>query len=495
MPRFSDKFDELANQSLPDVIDYNLDILFVNANQHHYSGQGNQFFRCLQESELTNRLIKPSETAKLLDFRYGLVNMAEKPAERKNSEMAPEEQRKAQEILRQKILLYKPKIIAYNGKPSYEVYIGAQVNFDFNYGKQPTTFEGTNILQFCLPSTSARLSILPTVTDKVPFFAALKKLKDYLNGRVDSILDDDIIFPDFKITVARDINESQNEESEQDEDISMREDNDDSKPKKTFRMNNLSLSQIPAQIYEQVLAQKKIKKSVTIETSKEYLNMFKRTPKLLSVCAPGSTCSDPDTQSNLTNDSDYEKPMTPNNEKIMAIINQAKLKSVAKLNESSKKINALLNEAGKAPLKPITKIQVPKMINSPVSQAQVKQPIVVIQNKVELVKETVPVTFPTIELELVKRDQYRYDDYFRYENTQQNAHNLHYLLSDDYYQNLKQDLNRKLKFCFDDDDCGDMYDETESRLAFTNVAEASSYVLTSANGAKRSRCFVNVNNL
>ena len=40
MPKYTDNIGE---RTLPDIIDYNLDLLFINVNQHHYSGQGNQF--------------------------------------------------------------------------------------------------------------------------------------------------------------------------------------------------------------------------------------------------------------------------------------------------------------------------------------------------------------------------------------------------------------------------------------------------------------------
>lgn len=56
MRKNADRFNgvsekELYEKSLPDVIDFNLDIVFVNINpglysvykQHHYSGPGNHF--------------------------------------------------------------------------------------------------------------------------------------------------------------------------------------------------------------------------------------------------------------------------------------------------------------------------------------------------------------------------------------------------------------------------------------------------------------------
>ncbi len=45
------------------------------------------------------------------------------------------------EVLMQKIKMYRPKIVAFNGRGIYEVYAG---NKHFHYGKQPDLFLGTD---------------------------------------------------------------------------------------------------------------------------------------------------------------------------------------------------------------------------------------------------------------------------------------------------------------------------------------------------------------
>ncbi|RMZ96384.1 mitochondrial [Brachionus plicatilis] len=469
MPRNSDKFDDVADKTLPEVIDYNLDILFVNLNQHHYSGQGNQFFRCLHESELTSKLVKPSETFKLLDYRMGLVNMAERAAEKKNLELAPGDQQRAQQVIRHKILHYRPKIVCYNGKITFEHFFGSPVSYDFNYGKQPSVFEGTGSVQFCLPSTSARLLILPTVSDKIPFFAALKKVRDHLNGHLDHIVDEELMFPDFKATCSgRDTNESQLDDSgdEMDEDTSRLEDLDESKIKKTYRMNNLSVSQIPASVLDEIRREKKSRKTISLATSREYLNVLKKMPKNANTSNFGI---DLDTHSNMTNDSDYDSKV----DKV------SKIKSAQILSKSdanSKKISVILNEVKKNANKQLSKS--PRVALSPMPmppcQPQTKQ-TATIASKAEhsvFVTENL-VNFETVEMELVKKDQYRFDDYYRFDQGNNQNLSMHYLLSDDYYQNLKLDLGRKLKFCF-----GDEMSESEDlelRAVFSNATEATSY--------------------
>lgn len=47
-----------------------------------------------------------------------------------------------------------------------------------------------------MPSSSARCAQLPRAADKVPFYAALKKFRDYLNGLVAHVEEAELVFPD-----------------------------------------------------------------------------------------------------------------------------------------------------------------------------------------------------------------------------------------------------------------------------------------------------------
>lgn len=129
------------------------------------------------------------------------MNMFEKPSLKTVQDLSADEIRQAQQNLTRKIRTYKPKVVAFNGKSIYETYMGSHVKSDFNFGKQAVYFDNntTNIIMFVLPSSSARCSQLPKVGDKVPFYAALKKLQEHLNGRLSGLSDADIMFPDFKV--------------------------------------------------------------------------------------------------------------------------------------------------------------------------------------------------------------------------------------------------------------------------------------------------------
>lgn len=50
-----------------------------------------------------------------------------------------------------------------------------------------------------MPSSSARCAQLPRAADKVPFYAALKKFRDYLNGIVTSIDESEMVFSEPRV--------------------------------------------------------------------------------------------------------------------------------------------------------------------------------------------------------------------------------------------------------------------------------------------------------
>lgn len=50
-----------------------------------------------------------------------------------------------------------------------------------------------------MPSSSARCAQLPRAVDKVPYYLALKKLRDYLCGRIKEIDDSEFTFSDVKL--------------------------------------------------------------------------------------------------------------------------------------------------------------------------------------------------------------------------------------------------------------------------------------------------------
>ncbi|CRL05386.1 CLUMA_CG018165, isoform A [Clunio marinus] len=194
--------EEVTKRTLPDHLTSNLDIIIVGINPglfaafkgHHYAGPGNHFWKCLYLSGLTSVQMTAEEDYKLLQYGIGFTNMVQRPT-KGSADLTRKEIKEGSRILLEKIRKFQPKIAVFNGKLIFEVFSGKK---DFCFGKQPETVEGTNTYMWVMPSSSARCAQLPRAADKVPFYAALKKFRDYLNGLVPEYDESDYVFNDPK---------------------------------------------------------------------------------------------------------------------------------------------------------------------------------------------------------------------------------------------------------------------------------------------------------
>lgn len=55
-----------------------------------------------------------------------------------------------------------------------------------------------------MPSSSARCAQLPRAIDKVPFYEALKKLRDHMTGKLPNLQESEVTFPDVKLKIESD---------------------------------------------------------------------------------------------------------------------------------------------------------------------------------------------------------------------------------------------------------------------------------------------------
>lgn len=51
-----------------------------------------------------------------------------------------------------------------------------------------------------MPSSSARCAQLPRALDKVPFYSALRKFRDYLKGTISELDEEEVVFSNVKLT-------------------------------------------------------------------------------------------------------------------------------------------------------------------------------------------------------------------------------------------------------------------------------------------------------
>lgn len=180
--------EEIAKKGLPDYLQENLDIVFIgiNPSMHaawtgkYYDGPGNHFWQCLHLSGIVPENMTAVDDHKLLNYGIGFTNVVPRTT-RGLSDLSKQEIAEGAVKLREKLAYWKPKIAVFNGKIIYEVYAKQK---KFMYGMQPDRMPGTDIVQWVMPSSSARCALLPRASDKVPFYQALKKYSDFVKGKI-----------------------------------------------------------------------------------------------------------------------------------------------------------------------------------------------------------------------------------------------------------------------------------------------------------------------
>jgi len=108
----------------------------------------------------------------------GLTNICSRTT-RSSSDLSKNEIKAGAEELRIKLQRFRPKIIAFNGKGIYEVFSNRQ---KVTLGLQDEKFEESFV--FVMPSSSPRAASYPTQQHKLPFYIALRKLRDHVRGNL-----------------------------------------------------------------------------------------------------------------------------------------------------------------------------------------------------------------------------------------------------------------------------------------------------------------------
>ena len=113
--------------SLPDILGPGLEVVFCGLNPgmaaaaagHHFLGRGNRFWTVLHQAGFTPHQLSPQEDRSVLDYDIGLTAMVARPTARATQVMR-EEYADALPALLQKLDFYRPRCIAFLGKPAYQ---------------------------------------------------------------------------------------------------------------------------------------------------------------------------------------------------------------------------------------------------------------------------------------------------------------------------------------------------------------------------------------
>ncbi len=135
--------------TLTDLIAPNLKVIFCGINPglksaldgHHFSNRSNRFWRVLHKAGFTPYEIQPINDATILDFGYGLTTAVARATVRAD-ELLKDEFDNSIETFKKKMEKFKPKYIAFLGKPAYMAFSGKK---QILWGLQPENFSGISV--------------------------------------------------------------------------------------------------------------------------------------------------------------------------------------------------------------------------------------------------------------------------------------------------------------------------------------------------------------
>jgi len=160
---------------LPDLLDYNLKIIFVGYNPsirsaevgHNFAGSSNRFWKILYQVGLTPRLYSFTEDRLLLQLGYGLTNIVARPT-KSAAEIKREEYQEGRELLYQKLLKYQPRYVCYVGAGVYKAFTGQEKTV---WGFQ-TVNHLPGIRDFVAPNPSGLVRM--TLAEQTAIYAELR---------------------------------------------------------------------------------------------------------------------------------------------------------------------------------------------------------------------------------------------------------------------------------------------------------------------------------
>src|SRR5277367_3541816 len=114
-------------KTLPDYLRNGMKLVIVGCNPgdrsarvgHYYAGRGNMFWPLLYESGLVPELLAYQDDRRLLEFGIGLTDLVKRPS-RGTDEIERREFAEGRLLLAQKLTELQPRMVAFNGKMTFE---------------------------------------------------------------------------------------------------------------------------------------------------------------------------------------------------------------------------------------------------------------------------------------------------------------------------------------------------------------------------------------
>jgi TDG/mug DNA glycosylase family protein len=170
---------DVVTQDVPDHLAPGLKLVIVGINPgvrsgatgHHYAYPGNHFWPLLNASGLLPERLTHETDYRALEFGIGLTNLCDRTT-REANDLTREELAEGALKLREKLLLYRPGVVCFNGMSIYQAFSGIK---KVRPGLQDERL-GDSLL-FVVPSSSGRTAAYPRPR-KLEYFLQLKALVD-----------------------------------------------------------------------------------------------------------------------------------------------------------------------------------------------------------------------------------------------------------------------------------------------------------------------------
>jgi mismatch-specific thymine-DNA glycosylase len=141
-------------KTLPDYLRKGMKLIIVGCNPtessvragHYYAGRGNPFWPTIYESGVVPEPFDYPDDRRIIEFGIGLTDLVKRPT-KTIEELKREDFAEGRIVLSQKLEEFSPRVVAFNGKLTYEQFAQRKCN----YGLQKGSLYGAQV--FVLPST------------------------------------------------------------------------------------------------------------------------------------------------------------------------------------------------------------------------------------------------------------------------------------------------------------------------------------------------------
>jgi mismatch-specific thymine-DNA glycosylase len=147
-------------KTLPDYLRKGMKLVIVGCNPsessvragHYYAGRNNLFWPTLFESGVVPEPFDYPDDRRIIEFGIGLTDLVKRPT-KGIEELKREDFAEGRIVLSQKLEEFCPRVVAFNGKTTYEQFAQRKCKF----GLQKELLYGARV--YVLPSTSGQNAI------------------------------------------------------------------------------------------------------------------------------------------------------------------------------------------------------------------------------------------------------------------------------------------------------------------------------------------------